>query len=71
MGQLVPNFGEGGMVGDSGVGVNFVFGTPFFCLSRRIVLPGIFESGKKIGLDLLDQYHVTDKIAEEAIMTTI
>jgi hypothetical protein len=50
MGWTIPNFGKGGgggSFGDSGFGVNFVFGI-FFRLMRPMILPGIFESGKKL-----------------------
>ncbi len=54
--QLVPNLARGGRgvrVGDSCVGVKFVFGAPFFCLTWPMNLPEIFESSKKIDLDPL------------------
>jgi hypothetical protein len=50
MGRLVPKFGEGGSVG---IWLKFGLYT-FFCLmTRPIILPEIFKSGKKIGLDPL------------------
>ncbi len=60
MEQLVPNFGEGGSIG-----VSFVLLTScpwsviqrnwytFFCLTKPILQPEIFESGENIGLDPL------------------
>jgi hypothetical protein len=52
MGWMVPNFGKGGSIGDSGFGVSFVqlcvWYTIFFCLTRLMILPEIFESGKKM-----------------------
>ena len=74
MGWMVPNFGEGGSVGvGGGWGFCFfsgfwfwsIFGTGFihlFCLSRPILPPEIFESGKNIGLDPLSlvKYGVGD-----------
>jgi hypothetical protein len=52
----VPNFGKGGSVGDSDLFWLLVLVSnwyTFFCLSRLIFPPEIFESGKNIGLDPL------------------
>jgi hypothetical protein len=51
MGWMVLNFGKGGSIEDSGFGVSFVQicdWYTFFCLMRPMILPGIFESGKKL-----------------------
>jgi hypothetical protein len=50
---ILARGGRGVSVGDSCVGVKFGFGTPFFGLTWPMILPEIFESGKKIDLDLL------------------